>query len=110
MRFPKTAFIKYIKYALAFFEISLGLRFLLRILGASATAPIVDFFYTLTDVMASPFRGIFQNVTFRSGGVLDLVTVAAMVGYPVVVYLVMELVHLITKHDTSHAVFEEEKK
>ena len=101
MRFPKSSFIKYIKYTLALFEILLGIRLGFRFLGANPQAPIVDFLYTLTDVISSPFQGIFSDIQTKGGGVFDLVTVATMIGYPVLVYLLVELVHLITKKDSS---------
>ena len=101
MRFPKLVFIKYVKYVLGFFEVFLGIRLMLRLLGANPEAPIVDLVYVVTDIISSPFKGIFSDVYLKSGGALDLVTVATMIGYPVLVYLIIELIHLITKKDSS---------
>lgn len=97
MRFPKMTFVKYTRYVLGFFEILMGLRLLLRLLGANPVAPIVDLLYTLTAIIISPFRGIFSDIYLRSGGVLDLVTVTAMIGYPILVYLLFELVNVVAR-------------
>ncbi|HXF43865.1 MAG TPA: YggT family protein [Candidatus Paceibacterota bacterium] len=90
-------FVKYTRYVLGFFEILMGLRLLLRLLGANPVAPIVDLLYTLTAIIISPFRGIFSDIYLRSGGVLDLVTVTAMIGYPILVYLLFELVNVVAR-------------
>jgi len=97
MRFPKQTFIKYTRYVLSFFEILLGLRLVLRLLGANPAAPVVDLLYTLTNAITSPFRGIFSDIYLRSGGIFDLVTITSMVGYPIIVYLIFELVNIIAK-------------
>lgn len=97
MRFPKNAFIKYTRYVLGFFEMLLGLRLVLRLLGANPAAPIVDLLYTLTNVVIAPFRGIFSDIYLRGGGIFDLVTITAMVGYPIIVYLIFELVNIIAR-------------
>lgn len=97
MRFPKHTFIKYTRYVLGFFEILLGIRLVLRLLAANPAAPIVDLLYTLTSIIITPFRGIFSDIYLRSGGIFDLVTITSMVGYPIIVYLIFELVNIITK-------------
>ncbi len=97
MRFPKHTFVKYTRYVLGFFEILLGIRLVLRLLAANPAAPIVDLLYTLTSIIITPFRGIFSDVYLRSGGIFDLVTITSMVGYPIIVYLIFELVNIITR-------------
>ena len=97
MRFPKHAFVKYMRYVLGFFEILLGIRLVLRLLAANPAAPIVDLLYTLTSIIITPFRGIFSDIYLRSGGIFDLVTITSMVSYPIIVYLIFELVNIIAK-------------
>jgi hypothetical protein len=58
---------------------------------------IVDLIYTVTDVIITPFVGIFSNHFLRNGSELDVVGVSAMIGYPIIVYIVFELIHLISK-------------
>jgi hypothetical protein len=78
----------------------------LRLLGANPFTPIVDFLYTITDVMMAPFQGIFSNVSLRSGGIFDVVAITSMIGYPIIVYLLMELLHVIAK-DKKHESVED---
>ena len=101
MIFPKYPFLTFIKYVLGFFEILLGIRLVLRLLSANPAAPIVDLLYVLTGVIIAPFQNIFSNVSVRGGGVFDIVTLTAMICYPIIVYLFIELVHIITK-DRGH--------
>lgn len=105
MHFPKRSVIKFIKYILGFFELLLGLRLVLRLLGANPLTPIVDFLYAVTNTIIVPFRGIFSNVELRGGGIFDIVTITAMIGYPIIVYLLIELIHAIAK-DRKHEVEE----
>lgn len=97
MRFPKHSFLQYVKFFLGLFEILLAIRVILKFLTASSRAVVVDFIYTITDIVNIPFSGIFSNHFLRNGSEVDVVSVSAMVGYPVIVYLVMELIHLISK-------------
>lgn len=97
MSFPKKTVIDFIKYLLGFFELFLGLRLVLRLLGANPTTPIVELLYLITSVINAPFKGIFSNIELRSGGVFDLVTITAMVGYPIIVYLLIEFLNLVVK-------------
>jgi len=94
-RFPY-AFVKYLKYALAVAEIFLAVRLVLKFLGASTVAIIVQFFYVLTDIIIVPFQGIFANPHLSNGSVIDLVALATMIGYPIIIYLLIELLHLLT--------------
>jgi len=106
MAFPKKSVINFVKYALGFFELFLGLRLLLRLLAANPLTPIVDFLYTVTDIIMLPFQGIFSNVELRSGGIFDVVAITSMIGYPIIVYLLMELLHVIAK-DKKHESVED---
>lgn len=91
------AFATYIKYALGAAEILLAVRFVLKFLGAGE-AIIVQCIYAVTDVIIWPFQGIFPNPHVSSGGMLDLEALTALVGYPIIASLLVELVHIITRH------------
>ncbi|MFH0712427.1 MAG: hypothetical protein V2A55_01000 [Candidatus Jorgensenbacteria bacterium] len=97
MAFSKRPVIKFVKYVLSFFELFLGLRLILRLLGANPSTPIVDLLYTLTDTIMIPFQGIFSNMRFQNGSVLDVVAITSMIGYPIIVYLLIELIDAIAK-------------
>jgi uncharacterized protein YggT (Ycf19 family) len=84
----------YVKSILSLFEVLLAIRVALKFLNASPKAAIVDFIYKLTDAIILPFSGIFSNSKIATGGVIDFVTIAAMIGYPIVVYIFLELLEL----------------
>lgn len=84
---------------LGFAEVLLAFRVLLMFLEASAIAPIVELLYRVTDVIMVPFTGIFRNIVLQNGSIIDLNALSAMVGYPIILYVLIELLHLITKEE-----------
>ena len=103
MRFPITPISKYLKYILGFAELLLGFRVLLMFLEANAVAPIVELLYTVTDAIMVPFAGIFSDFILRNGSVIALGAFSAMVGYPIILYVFIELLHLVGKDDEPAA-------
>lgn len=103
MRFPVFSVIQYLKYILGFSEILLAFRVLLRFLEASPQALIVELLYRVTDVIITPFQGIFRDLVLRNGSVIDLNALSAMVGYPIILYIIIELIHLIVKENEVDA-------
>jgi uncharacterized protein YggT (Ycf19 family) len=97
MRFLIHAFIRYLKYVLGFAEILFTIRMMLRFLEANPQAIIVELLYRVTDALATPFRGIFPDLVLSNGSVIDLSTLSAMIGYPVIAYLVIVFLELVTR-------------
>lgn len=93
-------FIHYLKYVLGFGEILLAVRMLLRFLIANPQTIIVELLYRLTDIIATPFQGIFRDLVLSNGSVVDLSALSAMIGYPVIIYLFIALCELIMKEKT----------
>lgn len=67
----------------------LGVRFILRVLGANLT-PFVDWIYDTSQALLYPFRGIFEQVTVDTGtgSVLELSTVFAILIYGIIYILI----------------------
>ena len=61
----------------------LAIRFLLKIFGASASNGFVNWIYEMSDVLLSPFRGIFPVKVFESTYILEFSTLFAMLMYAV---------------------------
>jgi len=76
----KNKFLKLLFKLLVFSESLLGIRLILRFLGANEKTYIVNFFYRSTNFLIFLFRGIFKDINFK-GFTLDLVVLSAMVGY-----------------------------
>ena len=99
MRFPKNTLVMYLKYLLSIVEVLLVVRVALQLFGASAQAMVVEFFYVVTGIINTPFQGIFENIPLRVGGVIDLVAISAMIGYPIIVFLLKELLEAFVKDE-----------
>lgn len=84
---------QYIWYILGVIEVLLAFRLLLKMLGANPASPFVNFMYSLSDVFAGPFAGIF-GVTATANSVLEWSTIIAMIVYLVVAYGIVELLQL----------------
>jgi hypothetical protein len=84
-------------YATGVVELLLAFRLVSFLLGANAAAPVIGSLYRATDVLLTPFAGIFGSVDLGSGSVLDLVALTAMVGYLVGIFLVSEFLGLFTR-------------
>lgn len=83
-----------IKYLTGLLEIVLGVRVVLKFLGASSKALIVELLYKTTDFITAPFKFIFPNV-YLEKGVIDFTTLSAMLGYLILVLVILKLLHLI---------------
>lgn len=97
MRFPAISLARYIKYFLGLFEVLLAVRIILKFLAANPQAVIVDLVYKVSDIVIYPFSGIFKNAYLAGGGMVDVVAISAMVGYPILVYIILELVYMAAK-------------
>lgn len=71
----------------------LTIRVILRLFSANSSASFVNWIYTTTDTLMTPFRGIFPSPSIRPGGyVLDLPALFAIIVYALVGYLILVLV------------------
>lgn len=83
-----------IKYLTGLLEIVLGIRVVLKFLGASSRALIVDLLYRTTDFIAAPFKFIFPNVPIDKG-VIDFTVISAMAGYLILTLVILKFLSLI---------------
>jgi hypothetical protein len=77
-------------YVLGVIETILGLRFILRLIGANASAGFVDAVYTLSRPLVEPFQNIVRNASV-SGSVFDWNTLIAMVVYWLIAWAIVRL-------------------
>ncbi len=64
-------------------DVLVGLRFLLKLLGASTASPFVVLVYGITATLVAPFRGIFP-VTGQGAFVFEPASLVALVIYPLI--------------------------
>jgi hypothetical protein len=79
----------------AVIEIALGLRFVLKLLGANPSAGFVDWVYATTAPLLEPFAGMFPSPVLERGFILEFSTLFAMLAYAVLGWLIVELVYLV---------------
>jgi hypothetical protein len=89
-------FERIVKRLLLIIELFLFLRLLLKFLGASSQALIVNLIYKYSDILISPFRFIFQDFYWK-GRVIELATISTMIGYVVLVFVVFKLLNIFSR-------------
>lgn len=75
-------------------EALIGLRIVLRLLGANEANGFVDFIYNLSWVFVSPFQGIVSDPA-SEGNVLEINSVIAAIVYLIAAWVIMRLIALI---------------
>ncbi len=77
-------------YILGLVEVLLAFRFVLKFLGANASAGFTDFIYMVTAPFAAPFVAVFR-VSKVEGSVFEWTTILAMFVYYVVAWGVIKM-------------------
>jgi uncharacterized protein YggT (Ycf19 family) len=83
--------------------ILVGIRFVLKLLGASTLSGFVSFIYGLTDALIAPFRAIFTNPS-GSSSTIDLAALVAIVVYALIGWGLVSIVKLITAPKGARAI------
>ncbi len=82
-------------YILGIVEVLLAFRMTLKALGANPFSGFTSLIYTLSDPLATPFRGIFGVTATPQGNFFEWSTLIAAVVYALVAYGLVELMQLI---------------
>ena len=83
-----------IKYFTILLEILLGIRVVLKFLGASIKAEIVQLVYGISDFFVAPFKFIFPNISIN-GGIIDFVAISAIIGYLILILIILKLLKIV---------------
>ena len=78
-------------------EAFLGVRFFLKILGASQQAPFVRWIYGISDSFLEPFVGMFPSPSMGPHFIIELNTLFAMLVYVVIGYFTVKLIDFVYK-------------
>jgi YggT family protein len=76
------------------------IRFVLRALGANASAGFAEFIYGITAPLVAPFVGLFGNPS-TNGSVLELNSIVALIAYFLLAWLLAKVVWLAFGEDRS---------
>lgn len=77
-------------YILGIIEALLLFRFVLKLLGANATAGFTSFIYSLTYMFATPFINVFR-ATYVEGNIFEWTTLLAMLVYWMIAVAIIKL-------------------
>lgn len=69
----------------------LGLRFILRLFGASSGAPFTNWVFETTRPLLEPFLGMFPAPAIDGGFVIEFTTLFAILAYSLIGYLLVAL-------------------
>ncbi|MDZ4243511.1 MAG: YggT family protein [Candidatus Doudnabacteria bacterium] len=77
-------------YIAGLLEVLLAFRFVLKLLGANASAGFTSFIYGITQPLAAPFLSVFK-ITRVEGSVFEWTTVLAMLVYWLIAIAIAKL-------------------
>lgn len=79
-----------INFVLSVIEGFLGLRILLKLFGASTTAPFVTWMYETTQPLLYPFQGMFPSPKLPEGFIIEFSALFALIAYAFMGYIATE--------------------
>lgn len=84
-------------YSMAFINILLFLRLILKLLSANPETPFVALVYVLSIPFLSPFAAAFPTPSIAGGYTLEFSTIFAMFVYSFVGYVIIEIIDAIVR-------------
>jgi membrane-bound metal-dependent hydrolase YbcI (DUF457 family) len=69
-------------------SVFVGLRFILKLFGASTSAPFVDWVYSTSAPLLTPFEGMFPTPEVANGFVIEFSALFALIIYMLLAYLI----------------------
>ena len=93
-----TVFIHYlINIIIGIAQFFLGLRVILKLFGASSTAPFVQWVYHTSQSLLYPFEGIFPTTTLDGRFIIEFSALFAFIIYTLVGYFLSQLLLMIER-------------
>jgi hypothetical protein len=78
----------------------IAIRFVLKALGANASAGFAQFIYGITAPLVAPFYGLFGNPASQ-GAVLEVHSIVALIVYALVAWLIVRLTWILVGESRS---------
>lgn len=88
----RTVIVQLINLVMAVITFLIGMRVVMKVLGANPSTPIVWWVMQLSDQVVYPFQGIFTNPALDATRTLDIVALIALLAYAIIAYLVISLI------------------
>ncbi|MCX6761103.1 MAG: hypothetical protein NTZ84_03320 [Candidatus Nealsonbacteria bacterium] len=80
-----------IKKILGLLELFLFLRLLLKFLGANSQTLVVGQIYKYSGILVYPFDFIFHDIYWPQGHIIEVSSIAAMIGYALAIFILFQL-------------------
>lgn len=93
-----------INFVLAFVELFIVLRIILKLFGANPEAPFVSWVYETSRGLVAPFLGMFPAPTLTGGFVIEFSSIFALIVYAVFGYLLVELIEYVSFNSDNYRV------
>lgn len=96
--------VRIVYYLLGILEALLGIRLILKLLGANPESAFVTFIYNVTGIFLAPFEGIFRNAIssgIETKSVLEPGTIIAMLIYALIAWGIVKLIRIIKNRKPS---------
>ena len=95
--------VRVVSYLFGVIEVLLGLRFILKLLGANAEASFVSMIYSLTNIFAAPFEAVFK--TIKTGdAIFEWTTLLAIAVYALIAWGLVELIRAVSPRRAAQTV------
>jgi YggT family protein len=85
---------------LAFLEILLGFRFILRLIAANPDSGFAMFMYGITGVFVAPFNGLISTPTY-DGSSFEVTTLIAMAVYALIFWGIAYVIRIVADRPTA---------
>lgn len=82
----------------------LGLRIILKMFGASTSAPFVRWIYETSQPLLTPFIGMFPSPTLTGGFILEFSALFAVMFYLFIGYVVTEVIAILVQNASQRSV------
>ena len=94
IRYSERIVLRILDLVIGTVEVLLGLRVMLRILGANPGSNFISWLYSTTDQMLLPFWNIFPAATISGIYIVEFSTLFAMLAYAFFGWAIMKLIAL----------------
>ena len=95
--------VRVVSYLFGVIEVLLGLRFVLKLLGANAEASFVSMVYNVSAPFAAPFEAVFKTV--KTGDfVFEWTTLLAIAVYALIAWGLVELIRAVSPRRVAQTV------
>ncbi len=85
-----------------FVGVVIGMRVLLKFLGANSQALFVKWIYETSNPLLVPFEGMFPTRGLGNGFTLEISALFALIAYSVVGYLISKLISFVNEIGNQH--------